>query len=86
LSAAKVSLEPEGINESVHMALKLRTLREKFEDIVGKIECVAVQYQKSKRIAIYFGDYLLYKAIESTSDYKKVISLLGTSSGGCSID
>jgi uncharacterized protein YjbI with pentapeptide repeats len=73
LSAAKVSLEPEGINESVHKALKLRTLREKFEGITGKIEYVAVQYQKTKRIAIYFDDYLLYVVTESSSDYKKVI-------------
>jgi len=67
-----VSSEPEGINESVHKALKLHTLGERFESIAGKIEYVAVQYQKNKRIAIYFGDYLLYVVTESYADYKKI--------------
>src|SRR5262249_19114407 len=71
-SAAKVTLEPEGIEKSVHKALKVRNLRERFA-AAGKIEYVVVQYQKTKRIAIYFEDYMLYIVMEPSSDYKRVI-------------
>jgi len=73
LSAAKALSEPEGINQSVHKALKLRTLREKYEYVASTIRYVVVQYQKTKRIAIYFGDYLLYIVTDVSADYKIVI-------------